>query len=200
VVSFVAKYKKWFKQAQMYTLVFIVYTVFCKTFQNETVSSIGEIFIMIAFQLIMLLIVMALAWYLMKLFFPNEPKLRVMGLFGCTHKTVAMGVPLIGAIYENDTNVGVYTLPLLIWHPMQLVIGSALAPRLSAFVDRENERLGIVDDDGDGGGNELPVTNTDDVQQQEQTNDAASAGAEQEQESEQDGRDNDAEPGDEEAP
>ena len=52
-----------------------------------------------------------------------------------------MGVPLINAIYEDNPLIGYYTLPLLIWHPMQLVIGSALAPRLSAFVAREEERL-----------------------------------------------------------
>jgi sodium/bile acid cotransporter 7 len=60
-----------------------------------------------------------------------------------------MGVPLINAIYEDNPLIGYYTLPLLIWHPMQLVIGSALAPKLSAFVAREEERLqrAIITDD-----------------------------------------------------
>ena len=58
-----------------------------------------------------------------------------------------MGVPLINAIYANDPLVGLYTLPLLIWHPMQLLVGSFLAPRLAKFVQREHERLGIVDQD-----------------------------------------------------
>ena len=60
-----------------------------------------------------------------------------------------MGVPLINAMYEENPLIGYYTLPLLIWHPMQLVIGSALAPKLSEFVAREEERLQravIVDD------------------------------------------------------
>ena len=52
-----------------------------------------------------------------------------------------MGIPLINAIYEESPLVGYYTLPLLIWHPMQLVIGTFIAPRLSAFVKREEERL-----------------------------------------------------------
>jgi sodium/bile acid cotransporter 7 len=60
---------------------------------------------------------------------------------------VAMGVPLINAIYEDDPAVGLYTLPLLIWHPMQLVIGTFIAPKLAAFVKREQERLGIVEDE-----------------------------------------------------
>ena len=91
---------------------------------------------------------MVVAWYSLKLLFRDHPKLRVMGLFGCTHKTVAMGVPLINAIYEDNPAVGLYTLPLLIWHPMQLVIGSFLAPRLMKFVESESERLGIGEEEG----------------------------------------------------
>jgi len=84
---------------------------------------------------------MTLAWFTLKLFFRNEPELRVMGLYGCTHKTVAMGIPMITAIYEGNPNLGLYTLPLLVWHPTQLVIGSALAPKLVKFVESERERL-----------------------------------------------------------
>ena len=52
-----------------------------------------------------------------------------------------MGVPLINAIYEDNPLVGLYTLPLLIWHPMQLVIGSAVAPRIAEYVKRREEEL-----------------------------------------------------------
>ena len=90
---------------------------------------------------------MIIAWFGLKLCFPKQPELRVMGLFGCTHKTVAMGVPLIGAMYENNPNVGLYTLPLLIWHPMQLVLGSALVPKLKAFVEREVELHHAVEEE-----------------------------------------------------
>jgi sodium/bile acid cotransporter 7 len=89
VVAFVAKYKKHFKTAQQYCLVFIVYTVFCRTFEEENDdTSIADIFIMIAIQFCLLITVMTLAWYALRLFFPQEPTLRVMGLYGCTHKTV----------------------------------------------------------------------------------------------------------------
>jgi sodium/bile acid cotransporter 7 len=141
VVEFVKKYKKYFGQAQMYALVFIVYTVFCTTFHEGATSSVGDVFLMILFQFILLTSTMTLAWYLLKLFFREEPKLRVMGLFGCTHKTVAIGVPLINAIYEGNPYIGVYTLPVLIWHSMQLVVGTVLAPRLANWVEAEQQRL-----------------------------------------------------------
>jgi solute carrier family 10 (sodium/bile acid cotransporter), member 7 len=103
---------------------------------------------LVFFQFVSISTLMLLAWYSLKFAFPNEPRLRVMGLFGCTHKTVAVGVPLINAIYEGNASLGLYTLPLLIWHPMQLVIGTLLAPRLVAFVKSEDERLGLAQDSG----------------------------------------------------
>ena len=62
---------------------------------------------------------------------------------------LAMGVPLIGAIYDNDPNVGLYTLPLLVWYPMQLVGGSSLTVKLLGFVHDEKIRLGINDEETD---------------------------------------------------
>ncbi len=146
--EFVKKYKKHFKKAQECCLLFIIYTVFCKTFLQGMEAggkllpgmmmmaeglagidismtsyhlsvpnfashiihilhtAVGQIFLMIALQFLMLCVVMALAWTCLRVLFRNEPKLQAMGLFGCTHKTVAMGVPLINAIYESNPMVG----------------------------------------------------------------------------------------------
>jgi len=140
VNEFVKTYKPYFKQAQMYALVFIVYTVFAKTFiSNENQVPVKDIFIMIVFVFICLTILMVGAWYLLKIFFNKETALRVTGLYACSHKTVAMGIPLIHAIYEGNPAIGMYTLPLLIWHPMQLVIGTFLSPRLLAWVESFEE-------------------------------------------------------------
>lgn len=148
VVNFVKENKKVFKKIQEYCLIFIVYTVFCRTFyqqrqenDNANTTKVTDAIVMICFQFLILSSVMYIAWMLLKILYPNEPTLRVMGLYGCTHKSVAMGIPLINAIYEDNPNIGFYTLPLLIWHPMQLVIGTFLSPRLASFVDSEEERI-----------------------------------------------------------
>lgn len=95
VVDFVKNRKQLMKKVQEYCLIFIIYTVFCKTFSEEMETSVGDVFIMIAFVFILLTSMMVLAWFGLKFLFPDDPKLRVMGLFGCTHKSVAMGIPLI---------------------------------------------------------------------------------------------------------
>lgn len=96
---------------------------------------------------------MMLAWICLRVLFRNEPKLQAMGLFGCTHKTVAMGVPLINAIYESNPMVGLYTLPLLIWHPMQLVVGSFVAPYVAAYVKRREEEISLLQEEKSEEGN-----------------------------------------------
>ena len=97
---------------------------------------------MIGMQTFLLLAFKSLAWTYMAVLFRSEPELRVMGLFGCVHKTVAVGVPMLQAMFEGNPKLGMYTLPLLVWHPLQLLIGTIAAPYLAAWVDKrvaENE-------------------------------------------------------------
>jgi sodium/bile acid cotransporter 7 len=84
---------------------------------------------------------MTIGWFLFKSIFKNEPRLVVMGFIGSHHKTVAMGIPLIKAIYSGDPKMGLYILPLLLWHPIQLLVGSALVPKLSQWVEKEELRI-----------------------------------------------------------
>eukprot|EP00633_Aureoumbra_lagunensis_P000263 CAMPEP_0197288340 /NCGR_PEP_ID=MMETSP0890-20130614/5367_1 /TAXON_ID=44058 ORGANISM="Aureoumbra lagunensis, Strain CCMP1510" /NCGR_SAMPLE_ID=MMETSP0890 /ASSEMBLY_ACC=CAM_ASM_000533 /LENGTH=118 /DNA_ID=CAMNT_0042758975 /DNA_START=992 /DNA_END=1345 /DNA_ORIENTATION=+ len=67
-----------------------------------------------------------------------------MGLFGSCQKTVALGVPLIDAIFSDASRsqIGILLLPLLIYHPAQLIVHSALSPRLAAWVIAEEGKLG----------------------------------------------------------
>ena len=96
---------------------------------------------MVAIQFGFLVLFMLLAWYSLRFLFRGKPHLVVMGLFGCTHKTVILGIPLIAALFPDDPDVGLYTLPILVYHPLELIGGGALAPFLAAFVDREQNRL-----------------------------------------------------------
>ena len=101
-----------------------------------------DVVVMIVVQCLLLVASMGVAWFMLGLL-NFDKKLRVMGLYGCTHKTVAMGVPLITAIYEGGSQpLGLYLLPLLVWHPSQLVIGSFLAPRLLKWVGPPSESSG----------------------------------------------------------
>jgi sodium/bile acid cotransporter 7 len=171
-------HKRMVKKIQEICLVFIVYTVFCRTFEGNTGVGIGHVLLMCLYQFLLMIILMVAAWYSLKFLFHDEPELRVMGLFGCVQKTVALGVPLIASVYKGDPNEGLYTLPILIWHPMQLVVGSMLVPRLKAFIHAERKRLDAITSENDAtvvgdvedqekGGEESDVTVGGDVEAQE---------------------------------
>ena len=55
----------------------------------------ADVVVMIIVQCILLVVSMGVAWFMLGLLHFDK-KLRVMGLFGCTHKTVAMGVHALG--------------------------------------------------------------------------------------------------------
>lgn len=160
------KYKSQIKYLQECILTFIVYCTFCHTFSNNNyignddtnIVSAKSIIIMIIMQGILLITVMSIAWISLKYTFGTQhPKLVAMGLFGCTHKTVALGIPLISTMFSSSSNnntdptttttmMGLYTLPLLIWHPLQLLFGSGIAPHVGKYVDRrETEIILLLD-------------------------------------------------------
>jgi sodium/bile acid cotransporter 7 len=46
-------------------------------------------------------------------------------------KTLAFGLPLINTIFDGNMNLAAYCAPLMIMHPLQIVVGSLLVPYLS---------------------------------------------------------------------
>jgi len=149
-LAFVENNLSKFKRAQEYALVYIVYTVFCQTFQESIDASLMDICWMAFYQNILLGMVTVVGWCLLSFFFHDERKLRVMGIFGCTQKSAAVGIPLIAAIYDKDPKLaGLYTLPLLIWHPSQIILGSTILPYLQEFVKRKSaSELGKLETKG----------------------------------------------------
>lgn len=142
VAEFRQNYAKWFVRAQKYLLIFIVYTIFCKTFAgNVGRTTLQDTLVLILTIFLLQVFLLACAGLSSWLLFSQYPKLRVVALFGGTAKTIALGIPLIQSLYEHNEQVGLYTLAILIWHPMLLVVGSFLTPWVAHRVDREVARL-----------------------------------------------------------
>ena len=121
-------HKSTIKKGGEFGLTFIVYCVFCKTFNSKEIAGTFTIwpdfisvFIVVGLWLPLL---MTVSWFLFRFLYPDDPDLVIFALYGCTQKTMAMGIRLISALYEGSDKLGVYTLPLLIWHPMQMIWGS----------------------------------------------------------------------------
>lgn len=56
---------------------------------------------------------------------------RVAVLFCASQKTLALGLPLISLLFSDHPGFPLLSLPILIYHPLQLLTGAVLAPGLS---------------------------------------------------------------------
>jgi predicted Na+-dependent transporter len=54
-------------------------------------------------------------------------------------KTVALGIPIIQAVYENNPAAGLLSLPLIIYHAEQILLGSLLTAPLKRWVARRTQ-------------------------------------------------------------
>lgn len=85
-------------------------------------------------------------------------------MYSCTNAPVFSSHPC------PFTTTRLYTLPLLIWHPMQLVIGSFVAPYVAAYVQRRDEEMSNArqeekSDDGTASGGGPDETTIQDIEQ-----------------------------------
>jgi solute carrier family 10 (sodium/bile acid cotransporter), member 7 len=63
----------------------------------------------------------------------------VAAMFCASHKTLAFGLPLVNTIFEGNPNLASYCAPIMFIHPLQLVLGSLLVPRLVRYTTGECE-------------------------------------------------------------
>jgi sodium/bile acid cotransporter 7 len=61
----------------------------------------------------------------------------VAAMFSASHKTLAFGLPLVKTVFEGSPNLAAYCAPIMFIHPLQLVLGSLLVPRLMGYTNGE---------------------------------------------------------------
>jgi len=71
--------------------------------------------------------------------FPCEDVIAI--LFSGTHKSLTLGMPLLNIIFaDNETMLVINSIPLLLYHPSQILLGSVLSDRLKKwFLDKKHE-------------------------------------------------------------
>ena len=115
---------------------FLIYAAFSNAFAKGSLDAApgGETLAWgIGGSLILLACVTALAWLLARRF--SRPQ-RITALYCSSQKTLAAGLPLAGAIYAvGDISalppLSTFVLPLICFHPLQLILGGVLAGRLA---------------------------------------------------------------------
>ena len=66
---------------------------------------------------------------------------RVAAIFCGSKKTLASGVPMARLIFGAHPGLGLILLPIMIYHPLQLVVGGWLAGRWAARLGGETKAV-----------------------------------------------------------
>lgn len=112
------------------TILLLVYTSFCDSAKERVwVEQSASALLVIAFACAALLVaVLALtSWLAGILRFPRED--RVALVFCGSKKTLASGVPMANILFGGDPMMSLMLLPIMLYHPLQLVVCGVLAGR-----------------------------------------------------------------------
>ena len=57
-------------------------------------------------------------------------------MFCSTHKSLTLGMPILKIMYQGDVMLPFFSIPLLIYHPTQILLGGALVPFVKSWMKR----------------------------------------------------------------
>lgn len=128
--GFAMRHKAGINVVDRVTILLLVYTSFCDSFKQGVWSGhgAGQLGVVLGIALGMFALVMGvMALAARALGFTRED--RIAAMFCGSKKTLASGVPMAKLIFGAHPALGVILLPIMIYHPLQLVICGVLAER-----------------------------------------------------------------------
>ncbi len=115
------------------TILLLVYTSFCDSVMAGVWSAgAAPLLISTLTSLALLALVMLFVTAVSRALGFELPD-RIAALFCGSKKTLASGVPMARLIFGAHPGLGVILLPIMIYHPLQLLVGGWLAGRFAAF-------------------------------------------------------------------
>lgn len=121
--------KKLINRVDRSTILFIIYTSFCDSIVRGIWSGKGNVVITAALgSLVLFYVIFYITGAISKAAGFNAGD-RIAAVFCGSKKSIASGVPMAQLIFAGDPRLGLILLPLMIYHPLQLVICGVLAGR-----------------------------------------------------------------------
>ncbi|CAM4674925.1 unnamed protein product [Leuciscus chuanchicus] len=127
-------------------LLMIIYTTFCDTFSNPNIeldhlSLLLVVFIIFSIQLSFMALIFFLSTRKSSGFTAAD---SVAIMFCATHKSLTLGIPMLKIVFEGYEHLSLISVPLLIYHPAQILLGSILLPSIKTWMSRRHETLSPI--------------------------------------------------------
>lgn len=140
--GWVTQYKKTLGNFDQLIILLIVFTSFCESFSGNMFSgySIPEIFLLGVMMLILFLTVFALMnWLSLLMKFKREERITI--IFCGSKKSLVQGAVMGKVLFPDQAVLGVVLLPLMLYHALQLLVGSTIAKAMGEHGKKPDEYL-----------------------------------------------------------
>uniref|UniRef100_A0A8C4JBH0 Sodium/bile acid cotransporter n=1 Tax=Dromaius novaehollandiae TaxID=8790 RepID=A0A8C4JBH0_DRONO len=127
-------------------LLMIIYTTFCDTFANPNIdldkfSLIIIVFIIFSVQLSFMFLTFLFSTRNNSGFTPAD---TVAIIFCSTHKSLTLGIPMLKIVFAGYEHLSLISVPLLIYHPAQILLGSLLVPTIKSWMVSRQKALKLT--------------------------------------------------------
>lgn len=130
VKKWVDAHKPWVNRISNAVIIFIVYSAFCDSVEDRIWNKYGVFITVQVFALALALFIgMSLLVYVTCKLFQLNREDMIAAYFCSVKKTLAMGVPLAMLIFGNTPDLPFILLPVMFYHPIQLLVNGILANR-----------------------------------------------------------------------
>ncbi len=126
----VQRHKRWATKVDRTVILLLVYTSFCESVKQGVWTKYGwDNVVMLTLVSLMLFVIVIVVTRAVSraLKFPREEEIVV--IFCGSQKTLAAGIPMAQLIFAGHPAMGLILLPIMIYHPLQLILCSMLAGR-----------------------------------------------------------------------
>uniref|UniRef100_A0A8C9NQR5 Sodium/bile acid cotransporter 7 n=1 Tax=Serinus canaria TaxID=9135 RepID=A0A8C9NQR5_SERCA len=127
-------------------LLMIIYTTFCDTFANPNIdldkfSLIIIVFIIFSVQMSFMFLTFLFSTRHNSTFTPAD---TVAIVFCSTHKSLTLGIPMLKIVFAGYEYLSLISVPLLIYHPAQILLGSLLVPTIKSWMVSRQKALKLT--------------------------------------------------------
>ncbi|XP_015131667.1 sodium/bile acid cotransporter 7 isoform X4 [Gallus gallus] len=127
-------------------LLMIIYTTFCDTFANPNIdldkfSLIIIVFIIFSVQMSFMFLTFLFSTRSNSGFTPAD---TVAIIFCSTHKSLTLGIPMLKIVFAGYEHLSLISVPLLIYHPAQILLGSLLVPTIKSWMVSRQKALKLT--------------------------------------------------------
>ena len=134
--AWAARNKKRINVVDRLTILLLVYTSFCDSVKRGVWSSHGPgpVLATIVASIVLFFLIFTIASLACDALRFSPPD-KIAAVFCGSKKTLASGVPMAQLIFAGRPGIGLILLPIMIYHPLQLLICGALANRWARRAD-----------------------------------------------------------------